>query len=81
MNIPAGIFKAKCLRLMDEVQKYRKEITITKFGKPVAKLVPIKEKMPSSGFGCMKGTIKLKVPSCQILEPGLNLRNARGCRT
>ena len=59
MNMPAGLFKAKCLHLMDEVQKYRKEIVITKFGKPVAKLVPVEAKEPPSPFGCMKGTIKI----------------------
>ena len=60
MNMPAGLFKAKCLHLMDEVQKYHKEITITKFGKPVAKLVPIEEAKPKSAFGCMKGTVKIQ---------------------
>ena len=60
MNMPAGVFKAKCLRLMDDVQKYHKEITITKFGKPVAKLVPVEEKKPKSVFGYMKGTLKIR---------------------
>ena len=59
MNMTAGVFKAKCLHLMDEVQKYHKEIVITKFGKPVAKLVPVEETKPKSMFGCMKGTIKI----------------------
>ncbi len=59
MNMPAGLFKAKCLQLMDDVQKYHKEITITKFGKPVAKLVPVKASKPKSAFGCMKGTLKI----------------------
>ena len=59
MNMPAGIFKAKCLHLMDEVQKSHMEIVITKFGKPVAKLVPIEEIKPKSLFGCMKGTLKI----------------------
>ena len=59
MNMPAGVFKAKCLHLMDEVQKYHTEIVITKFGKPVAKLVPVEETKPKSVFGCMKGTLKI----------------------
>ncbi len=57
MNIPAGIFKAKCLHLMDEVQKYHKEIIITKFGKPVAKLVPVDEAPQQFLFGLMKDTV------------------------
>jgi len=58
MQIQAGEFKAKCLKLMDTVQQYGEEIVITKHGKPIAKLVPIVEpkKKSESGFGCMKGT-------------------------
>ena len=58
MNMPAGVFKAKCLQLMDDVQKYHKEIVITKYGKPVAKLVPMEETKPKTLFGHMKGTVK-----------------------
>ncbi len=59
MNMPAGLFKARCLRLMDEVEKYHQEIVITKFGKPVAKLVPIESSEVTSPFGSMRGTIKI----------------------
>ena len=37
----AAKFKAQCLSLMDEVQHKRQTITITKNGKPVARLVPL----------------------------------------
>jgi len=40
-KIPAGIFKARCLSLMDEVRNKREAILITKRGEPVAKLVPV----------------------------------------
>ncbi|HEY9868022.1 MAG TPA: type II toxin-antitoxin system Phd/YefM family antitoxin [Candidatus Obscuribacterales bacterium] len=56
-RIPAGEFKTKCLQLMDEVQKLRKQIVITKRGKPVAMLVPCNEE-PFSLFGCMKGSVR-----------------------
>ena len=36
----AGEFTAKCLALMDELEASGGEITITKRGRPVAKLVP-----------------------------------------
>ena len=55
-EIGAGEFKAKCLGLLDNVQKHRTEIIITKYGKPVAKLVPIEES-PQSVFGRMKGSV------------------------
>jgi prevent-host-death family protein len=39
----AGEFKAKCLALMDEIARTGEEIVITKRGKPVARLEPIKK--------------------------------------
>ena len=45
-QIPAGEFKAKCLKLLDEVQQKHREIIITKRGKPVARLLPLATEMP-----------------------------------
>ncbi len=59
MKVNATEFKAKCLKLMDEVQKTHEPVVITKRGKPVAKLVPVEPEEPKSGFGCMAGTIKI----------------------
>ena len=39
-TMKASEFKAKCLRLMDEVAETGEEIVITKNGRPVSKLVP-----------------------------------------
>ena len=54
-TIGAGEFKAKCLQLLDEVESTREPIVVTKFGKPVAKLVP----MPPAAdlFGALKGSV------------------------
>lgn len=57
-SIPAGEFKSKCLQLMDNVQRTKKPITITKRGKPVAKLVPIEEQK-DEWFGRLKGKMKI----------------------
>ncbi len=40
-EIQASEFKATCLSLLDEVAETRREIVVTKRGRPVAKLVPI----------------------------------------
>jgi prevent-host-death family protein len=56
MDITAAEFKAKCLKLMDEVAKTKQPITITKRGKPIAQLVPTTTHKPPA-FGCMKGTV------------------------
>jgi prevent-host-death family protein len=57
-SMPAGAFKARCLKLMDEVRVTHCEIIITKRGKPVARLVPFEEKRPDI-FGYMKGTVTI----------------------
>jgi prevent-host-death family protein len=54
-RIPAGKFKAECLKIMEEVQKRKIRVIITKRNIPVAKMVPIEEKKRDS-FGWMKGT-------------------------
>ncbi|MGH9341052.1 MAG: type II toxin-antitoxin system Phd/YefM family antitoxin [Acidobacteriota bacterium] len=56
LTIAAGEFKTRCLQLMDDVQETHKEIVITKYSKPVAKLVPADDEVPDS-FGHMKGTV------------------------
>ena len=49
-TVKASEFKAKCLKLMDEVAASGEEIVITKKGKPVAKLTAFREK-PKNIFG------------------------------
>ena len=39
-EVGAAEFKARCLELMNEVERLGTEITITKHRKPVARLVP-----------------------------------------
>ena len=39
-TIQAGKVKAQCLALLDEVAQTHEDLVITKYGKPVAKLVP-----------------------------------------
>jgi len=57
-TMPAGEFKARCLRVMEEVKKYRTPVVITKKGRPVAKLVPPDE--PATDvFGCLAGSARI----------------------
>jgi len=57
MEISAAEFKAKCLKLMDQISRTGKPIVITKRGKPVAKLVPATPAPRKPLFGCMAGTV------------------------
>ncbi|HOB62853.1 MAG TPA: type II toxin-antitoxin system Phd/YefM family antitoxin [Candidatus Competibacteraceae bacterium] len=53
--IAAGDFKARCLKLLDEVAETREPLLITKHGKAVAKLVPVP---PEQGlFGALAGSV------------------------
>ena len=57
--IGAGEFKTHCLKLIDRVNQTKKPITITKHGKPMAQLTPIKDEAYSL-FGCLKDTVEIK---------------------
>ncbi len=59
MSIPAAMFKAECLKLMDEVARTGRPVVITKHGKPVAQLAPVAAE-PKSLFGYMKNTVTIK---------------------
>lgn len=45
-TVTATEFKAKCLRLLDEVNRTGGELVISKRGKPVARVVPEREAKP-----------------------------------
>ena len=57
-TIKASEFKAKCLKIMDEVAESGEEVVITKYGRPVSRLMPYREK-PKSLFGRGKGMIEI----------------------
>jgi len=55
-EIAISEFKAKCLGLLEEVRKTRKPIRITRFGKPVAEVVPPSPPKPTGRrLGSMAG--------------------------
>jgi prevent-host-death family protein len=46
--IPAGRFKAECLSLFDRVSEHHESYVVTKRGRPVAEIVPVKPEKPTS---------------------------------
>ena len=64
-TMKASEFKARCLKLMDEVAETGKEIVITKNGRPVSRLVPHIER-PKTIIGIDKGKIEILG---DIIEP------------
>ena len=52
-------FKAKCFSLLEQVQKTRNPIRITRFGKPVAEVVPVRLTGPRDWMGSMRDSIEI----------------------
>jgi prevent-host-death family protein len=46
MKITASAFKARCLRLLDQVSRTGEELVILKRGRPVARVVPARDDKP-----------------------------------
>ena len=64
-TIKASEFKARCLKLMDEVAASGEPLMITKNGRPVAQLGPAVTR-PKTLRGLHKGEVKIKG---DIIEP------------
>jgi prevent-host-death family protein len=58
-EIAISEFKAKCLAILDEVDKTRQPIRITRHGKPIAEINPPVPVECASWIGSMKGTGKI----------------------
>jgi len=58
-EIAISEFKAKCLGLLEQVRQTRKPILITRFGKPVAEVVPPSPQASREWLGSMKDRIEI----------------------
>jgi antitoxin (DNA-binding transcriptional repressor) of toxin-antitoxin stability system len=56
VEVKAGVFKDTCLSLLDQVKHREFEVVVTKFGVPVARVVPEGGHEPSA-LGFMSGTV------------------------
>jgi prevent-host-death family protein len=57
-TIPAGKFKAVCLRVMDDVQSTRQPLIVTKKGRPVVKVIPADQPIDDI-FGCLRDEVEI----------------------
>jgi prevent-host-death family protein len=62
-TIPAGQFKARCLKLLDEVAETGETIVVTKRGRPVAKVEPVED--PPS----LEGSVTFLVSDEELIAP------------
>jgi prevent-host-death family protein len=59
-EIAISKFKATCLALLERVRKTRRPIRVTKFGEPVAEVVPPTSKAKKKDWlGSMAGTARI----------------------
>lgn len=70
-RVPASEVKNAWHEYLDRVSRERQEVVVTRYGKPVAKLVPIdagegEDAAPPSLFGWMRGTVTF---SGDVLAP------------
>ena len=79
-EIPAGEFKAKCLAIIDQVNKSGQEVIITKRGKPAAKLIPFEETSVDSLFGRMKGLVEIVGDPNDLVNPIIPLEDWESLR-
>lgn len=59
-EIAISKFKATCLAVLEGVRRTRKPILVTRFGKPVAEIVPPAPRRTKRWLGCMKGTAQIR---------------------
>ncbi|HKM48807.1 MAG TPA: type II toxin-antitoxin system Phd/YefM family antitoxin [Terriglobales bacterium] len=69
-EIAISEFKAKCLAVLERVRATRKPVRVTRFGKPVAEVVPptsVEDR--ASWIGSMKNSMRIKG---DILSPAID---------
>ena len=55
-TVPAGKFKAQCLAMLDEVAQTHETVVVTKYGKPVAQIIPYVADKTADQYP-LKGTV------------------------
>jgi prevent-host-death family protein len=56
MELSVTQFKAHCLGVIEQVQKQKTRVTLTRHGRPAAELVPVNVSAPGVLFGRSKNT-------------------------
>lgn len=58
-EISVSKFKATCLAVLAEVRRTRRPIRVTRFGKPLAEIVPPSATPAPSWLGCMRDSTEV----------------------
>ena len=70
-TIAAGAFKQGCLALLDEVADGDVELIVTKRGRPVARIVPVKDarEHEASTLERMRRQMRVRAEDKELIEP------------
>ncbi len=68
MEMTVTQFKAKCLGVIDKVEKEKSRVTITRHGRPAAELVPVFSSSPGQLFGRSRDTTVIQSDLLQTDE-------------
>jgi len=58
-EIAISKFKATCLGVIEDVRRTQTPVRITRFGKPVAEIVPARGEPAKSWMGSMRGSVEI----------------------
>ena len=56
-EIAISKFRASCLRVLEEVTRTGTPVIVTRFGKPIAEIIPPRTRQKTSWLGCMKDSM------------------------
>jgi len=59
-TIILSAFKANCIALLREAQKTSEPIIVTRRGRPLARIEPLREPTPVRRFGKQRGRMRIK---------------------
>ena len=76
-EISISEFKAKCLAILERVNKTKKPVRITRFGKPIAEVGPPSPVQKRDWIGRMEGTAKI---TGDIISPVIDMNDFEAWR-
>lgn len=77
-EVAISVFKAKCLAILERVEKTKEPIRITRHGKPVAEVIPATPVMDRSAWiGSMRDSIEILG---DIVSPVIDLDDIEALR-
>jgi prevent-host-death family protein len=67
--LQAAEFKASALAVMRKVRDSGVAVTVTSHGRPLVRIMPVRDDSEPAGFGCMRGTCELVASELVAFPP------------